>query len=127
MRLPSPSVALLASGLVLAGASGYAASAALGLGSQTSPPTTTIDVGVGEVGPPGPAGPAGERGPQGPKGDTGAQGPAGPPGPPGPQGPAGEGGAGSSCPDGYTEGRLVINHPGGQTAIWTCLADKIGG
>ena len=27
------------------------------------------------------------------------------------------------CPDGYTAGRLVINHPGGQTAIWTCLAN----
>lgn len=43
---------------------------------------------------------------------TGPQGPAGPPGPAGT----------STCPDGYDAGKLVINHPGGQTAIWTCIA-----
>ena len=42
-----------------------------------------------------------------------ATGPRGPAGPPGPQGLA--------CPNGYEAGKLVINHPGGQTAIWTCL------
>lgn len=46
----------------------------------------------------------------------------GEPGPPGPPGPAGPPGS-STCPAGYSSGRLVINHPGGQTAIWTCLAD----
>jgi hypothetical protein len=45
---------------------------------------------------------------------TGPQGPAGPQGPPGPAGS-------SSCPTGFEAGELVINHPGGQTAIWTCL------
>lgn len=44
----------------------------------------------------------------------------GPAGPTGPQGPAGPAGA-ISCPEGFSEGELVINHPGGQTVIWTCL------
>jgi hypothetical protein len=43
----------------------------------------------------------------------------GPTGPTGPQGPAGT----SSCPQGFSAGELVINHPGGQTVIWTCLQD----
>jgi hypothetical protein len=50
------------------------------------------------------------------KGDPGPQ---GPPGPKGEKGDPGE----VSCPSGYSPGKLVINHPGGQTAIWTCLED----
>lgn len=46
-------------------------------------------------------------------GATGPQGPIGPSGPPGT----------NNCPDGFTAGELVINHPGGQTVIWTCLKD----
>jgi len=45
----------------------------------------------------------------------------GPQGPPGPPGPKGEPGSGFSCPQGFSEGELVIDHPGGQVAIWTCL------
>lgn len=44
---------------------------------------------------------------------TGPQGPAGPPGPPGP--------SGLECIQGYQPGVLVVNHPGGQTRIYTCL------
>jgi len=43
---------------------------------------------------------------------TGERGPQGPPGP-----------AGLACPANYSPGELVINHPGGQTRIWTCLHD----
>ena len=46
----------------------------------------------------------------------------GPPGPPGPKGDKGESG-GQSCPEGFVNGRLVINHPGGQTTIATCLEE----
>lgn len=48
-----------------------------------------------------------------------ATGPAGLQGPPGPPGPAGT----SSCPAGFSPGEVVINHPGGQTIIWTCIHD----
>lgn len=41
----------------------------------------------------------------------------GPTGPAGPQGPPGE----TSCPTGSTFGELVINHPGGQVTIFTCI------
>jgi len=42
---------------------------------------------------------------------TGPQGATGPPGAPGAE----------SCPSGSKFGKLVINHPGGQTAILTCI------
>src|SRR5215831_2376089 len=48
-----------------------------------------------------------------------ATGPTGPKGDIGPTGPTG----GVNCPSGFTQGLLVINHPGGQTSIWTCLKD----
>ena len=48
--------------------------------------------------------------------ENGAAGPQGPPGPPGPVG-------GISCPTGFSEGDLVINHPGGQVTLFTCLKD----
>lgn len=128
MKRPS-SIALwiFVGAIPFAGASGYMASAALGIGSQTPPRTVTVDVGTGETGPVGPQGPAGPQGQAGEKGDTGAQGPQGPQGPAGPPGPPGSGGGGGGgpcegAPDGYAPGILVFNHPGGQVSIWTCLA-----
>lgn len=105
MKIP---VLLLIGSLGLAGASGYLASQAISAGSQATK-TVTINVGTGPQGPPGPAG---EPGPQGVKGETGPIGPAGPQGP-----------AGLACPTGYSEGDLIINHPGGQVTLFTCLKD----
>jgi hypothetical protein len=47
----------------------------------------------------------------------------GEPGPAGPAGPKGDKGepGGTTCPTGYVFGKLVINHPGGQTTIFTCM------
>lgn len=75
--------------------------------AQDSVKTVTIDVGKGEKGDPGPIGPAGPAGPKGEKGNVGPAGPAG----------------GLVCPTGFVEGKLIINHPGGQTTIFTCLED----
>jgi len=47
---------------------------------------------------------------------TGATGPVGPQGPQGPEGSF-------SCLAGYSPGILVINAPGGQTRIYTCIHD----
>lgn len=95
----------LVGGLALVASGGYLASEAL---SQTGEPTrtVTIDVATGAQGPPGATGPAG------PKGDTGSAGPQGEPGP---------AGVASECPAGYSFGELIINHPGGQVTILTCL------
>ena len=41
----------------------------------------------------------------------------GPQGPTVPQGPAG----GTTCPAGFREGVVVVNHPGGQTRLFTCV------
>jgi len=79
--------------LVLAGSAGYLTATALGAGKATPAKTVTINVATGPTGPQGPQGPTG------------------------PQGPAGT----TSCPQGFDPGELVINHPGGQTVIWTCL------
>jgi len=89
-------VTLLIAALALAASGGFLVSTALGTGSQQPTKTVTVNVGTGEQGPAGPAGPAG------PKGDPGAPG-------------------AESCPSGYVFGALVINHPGGQTQIATCL------
>jgi Collagen triple helix repeat (20 copies) len=92
--------------------------------AQTTPQkTVTINVTNGTPGPAGPPGPKGDTGPAGPPGPKGDPGPAGPPGPQGPPGPPGTGTtpSGFECPAGYTIGDLVINHPGGQTTILTCL------
>ena len=123
MKRPSPAALwIFAAALPLAGASGYLTSAALGIGSQTDPVrTVTIDVGTGEPGPAGPPGPAGERG------ETGPAGPEGPAGPTGPAGPPGPGGGGEGVCTGQpadfkgSPGILVLNTPGGQVRIWTCL------
>lgn len=119
---------------VLLVASGGLASAAI-FGTAASAPIHTVTVNVangarGPAGPPGPRGEKGEKGERGEKGEKGEPGPQGPAGPrgeqgsPGPQGPAGGGGGGGPCagaPASYAPGILVINHPGGQTKIWTCL------
>jgi len=81
--------------LALAGTSGFFV--ATSVGSAQSTRTVTINVGTGQQGTPGPPGPKGD------------------PGPPGP--------AGLTCPSGFTAGDLVINHPGGQTTLWTCIKD----
>jgi Collagen triple helix repeat (20 copies) len=74
--------------------------------------TVTVDVATGPQGPPGPTG---DPGPAGPKGETGEA------GPPGPQGLPGVGGVCAGAPPGYSAGILVLNAPGGQVRIWTCL------
>jgi hypothetical protein len=85
--------------------------------------TVTIDVGKGEKGDPGPAGPAGPAGPKGDKGEQGERGVPGLVGPPGPKGDKGDPGppGGTTCPTGYVFGKLIINAPGGQTVIATCI------
>jgi len=90
----------MAASLALAGTAGFLTSQVFAAGS-TPEITTTVDVGTGPQGPPGP------------KGDTGPQGPPGPAGSPGAE----------SCPTGFKSGLLVINHPGGQTTILTCIKD----
>lgn len=85
------SAILLAGGLVFTGAGGFMAATAL---SQTDEvPTREITIENGERGPAGPPGPQGEKGEPG----------------------------GTTCPEGYVFGRLIINHPGGQEVIFTCL------
>lgn len=96
------SAVLLAGGLAFTGAAGFFASQAL---SQTGDvPTRTITINNGE---PGPAGPTGPPGPPGPRGEKGEQGEPG----------------GTTCPTGFVFGRLIINHPGGQTVIFTCFEE----
>jgi hypothetical protein len=115
---------LMAGALLSTAAGGFFASQAV---MAQDPPvkTVTIDVARGEKGDPGPAGPRGETGPAGPRGEQGEQGERGEPGPAGPQGPRGEQGppGGVRCIEGYVPGILRINHPGGQTNIYTCLEE----
>ena len=42
---------------------------------------------------------------------------------PGPPGPKGEPG-GTTCPDGFVFGKLIINHPGGHATIYTCITPE---
>jgi Collagen triple helix repeat (20 copies) len=104
MRLP---IIIVSAALALAGLAGFFTARALSQGSDI--PTKTITIKNGEPGPPGPKGDTGERGPAGP---------AGPKGDKGDPGPAG----GTTCPDGFVFGKLVINHPGGQVTMFTCFA-----
>ena len=118
----------------MAGASGFLATMAL---SQSNEPTRTVtlDLRAGPTGPTGPTGPQGERGlkgepgpkgeigpigPQGPKGERGLKGDVGATGPAGPPGPSG-GGPCAGAPQGYSPGVLILNAPGGQVKLWTCL------
>jgi len=100
MKLNTPTL-LIASSVVLAGGAGFLAAG--GVSALTQAPSKTVTINVGQ-------------GTQGPKGDTG------PAGPPGPKGDPGSPGA-ESCIAGSTFGALVINHPGGQTTIYTCIKD----
>ena len=86
---------LVGFGLVFAGISGFFVSSAVSQEPIPTPRTVVIDL------------------PQ-----PGPTGPVGPPGPPGPPGPAG-----MLCPNGFSEGILIINSPGGQTKLWTCLGN----
>lgn len=116
--------ALIAVALAGAAGAGFLTSQALGVGT-TATTTTTISVANGPPGPPGPKGDKGEpgaRGPAGPAGEQGARGPAGERGPAGPAGPPGPSGS-LTCPNGFSSGNLVINHPGGQVVLFTCLKD----
>ena len=111
----------LALALALAGGAGYLASTALSSGQQA---TRTITINVahgppGPPGPPGPRGPAGDTGPRGPQGDRGPGGPKGDKGDPGPPGPPGS----LTCPNGFSPADVVINHPGGQDTLYTCVKD----
>ena len=103
-------ILLLTLGLTLALGAGYLTAVQIAQGQEAPTQTVTIDVATGPAGP------------QGPPGEKGAQGEPGLPGAVGPPGPAGEsGGPCSGAPTGYSPGVLVINHPGGQTRIWTCI------
>jgi hypothetical protein len=112
--------------LVLAASTGFLAASTFAQGSKEAATTTTITIRNGETGPTGPQGPQGEQGEQGPPGAIGPMGPTGPQGDQGPTGPEGPPGTGGGpcggAPDGWQPGVLVINHPGGQVRIWTCLA-----
>ncbi len=116
---------LLAASITLAASCGFLAATTWGASAQQATRTETITLHNGATGPTGPQGPAGAKGPTGQqgaagtRGATGPQGPAGPKGATGPQGPA----SGPACPPGFSEGVLVINHPGGQVTIFTCLKD----
>ena len=80
----------------------------MALSQSEAAPTRTVTVSVHN----------GATGPQGPKGAKGEQGPPGPKGSPG----SGGGGPCAGAPTGYSPGFLLINSPGGQVKIWTCLA-----
>jgi len=107
---------LVLGGLLFAGAGGLATAAVLGTNATPPTKTVTVDVATGPQGPPGPAGP---EGPKGAVGEPGPPGPKGATGPAGPQGPPGD----FSCIAGYSPGILVLNAPGGQVRIYTCLQD----
>lgn len=112
--------ALAGFSLVLAAIAGFLSASVLA--QDSGPRTVTVNVGTGEQGPPGPAGsgggeqgPPGPAGPAGPQGSQGERGPAGPPG-------SSSGDICAGAPPAYEPGFLVINAPGGQAKIWTCLA-----
>ena len=88
-----PSPRTLALSGALVLSAGTGAIVSVATGSSNQEPGRTVTINVGQAGPTGPSGPQGETGP-----------------------------AGLACPTGYDEGKLVFNSPGGQQAIWTCLA-----
>jgi hypothetical protein len=108
-------VLLLLLSLTMMGGAGFLTAKAVGQNNAAEPiRTVTISVHNGATGPQGPIGPKGARGPTGSKGEVGPTGPAGPPGTSG-------GGPCAGAPTGYSPGILLINSPGGQVKIWTCL------
>lgn len=114
--------------LMLAGLSGFLTATALGVGAQQVARTVTISLTRGPTGPQGLKGEQGERGPKGEQGERGAKGEQGERGPKGEQGAKGEQGpkgepGDASCPAGFSPSNLVINHPGGQVTLHTCLKD----
>jgi hypothetical protein len=112
-------IILMTIGLTMAAGAGFLGAVQLAQAQEEPTRTVTIDVATGPQGPLGETGPQGLPGVAGPQGEQGEQGEIGPQGPPG---PAGEGGGpcGGAPPD-WSPGILVINHPGGQVSIWTCL------
>jgi Collagen triple helix repeat (20 copies) len=129
MKSNSKITTLIVIGSMMAAGSGFLAATALSQESQNEVRTETVNVATGPTGLAGDIGPKGEKGepgpagPIGPKGEKGDQGSIGPAGPTGPQGSAG-GGPCEGAPVGYSPGFLIINAPGGQVQIWTCLAPK---
>ena len=132
MRLPT--TVILAAGLALTGAAGFLASTALSVGAQGETRTVTVDVG-GPTGPTGPQGASRVLPARQARRRCGSQRRARAPGPTGAAGPAGATGAdratrigrwsGGPCqgaPAGWEAGVLVLNAPGGQVSLWTCLA-----
>jgi hypothetical protein len=121
VKLPT---AVILAALALAGSAGFFVAMSFSATGQVTK-TVTINIptsGTGAQGPAGPPGAQGEPGPKGDKGDPGVKGDPGAQGVPGPPGPKGDPGS-FTCPAGFSEGVLVINHPGGQTSIFTCLKD----
>lgn len=92
----------MAGALAATSAGGFFASQAVM--AQDSGKVETITISDGKPGPAGPPGPAGKDGKDGAKGDKGDPG-------------------SFSCPAGFVEGRLIINHPGGQVTTYTCLKE----
>ena len=133
MRGSSALLAVSIGSFAAAGGLGAAAVIAQ-TGSDIPTKVVTVDVGKGKPGKPGPRGPRGPVGPagkagapgapgaKGEAGTAGAVGPAGPPGPKGDTGAQGPPGA-VTCPTGSTFGKLIINAPGGQVSIYTCILD----
>jgi Collagen triple helix repeat (20 copies) len=113
-------VLLLTLALGMAAGAGYLATTAFS-GAPDPVRTETITLKNGPTGPTGPQGPKGEKGEPGPKGERG---PKGEVGPTGPQGLPGSGSPCAGAPGGFSPGVLLINHPGGQVKIYTCLEDK---
>lgn len=130
MKKPSKQSALLATSLGLAVGAGFLTATQVASGQEPGGRTVTVDVATGPQGEQGIPGEQGEKGdpgeigPVGPQGEPGPKGDQGEIGPPGPEGPKGDPGGGpcAGSPAGYEPGFLVINHPGGQVKIWTCLA-----
>jgi hypothetical protein len=116
-------IRLLAAGsLLLAATSGFLAASTLAQGNASEARTVTVNLATGPKGDPGPPGPKGDTGPKGDPGPTGPKGDPGPVGPPGPEGTGG--GPCKGAPANYEPGFLLINAPGGQVKIWTCLEPK---
>lgn len=109
---------LMMLGLTMAAGAGFLGAVQLAQAQEEPVRTVTIDVTPGPPGPAGPVGPMGPVGEVGPKGSQGEVGPIGPIGPPGPGGSCG------GAPPGYSPGILVLNAPGGQVRLWTCIQNS---